>query len=539
MTACIPFITYGNGNTNTREYCNSLIDSSTKEEKKNPVKAIEYLNEAQLIAETNSWKDVLLTILNNKGILYFDLLDYDLAMEYYLAAYQITLEQDNKKAAFTVLNNIGIVYGETNQHAKAIEYLEKAYPMAEQLNDTTRIIMLAINLIISFHALENPDEAVKYINALSALLQDKPNEKWSIYLNTEKAKNLYLRKKYDAAETLALATLQQYPKIGYDYNLQHNCKPGLLICLSKIYQAKGNREKAFYYGEEALKTGPVLPERINIYEYLSELYQQFNSPALALRYKDSLIITKDSLHKINIKGNLESSQIKIELLNSKNKLEENKARQKNERILYISLFIFISILAIILIWLFSIKSRHNKRYAELKLQQEKNQKLILEQQLKEQETISMLEQERFNMEMELKNRQLTTQVLLQANKKEMLQDVIQRLSSIPQQSKTPELNSALFVLRQQLKESEQWNDFLIHFQQINTSFISLLKGKHPDLNDSDIRLLSYIYLNLDNKKIAELLNISFDSLRKKKQRLANKIGIETTSLYTYLINTIK
>ncbi len=212
-------------------------------------------------------------------------------MEYYLAAYKITLEQDDKKGAFIVLNNIGIVYGETNQYAKAIEYLEKAYPVAEQLNDSNKIIMLAVNLAISFHAMEKPDGAIKYLNAVSDILQDNPDEKWSIYLNTEKANNLYLRKEYDAAETLALATLQQYPKIGYDYNLQHNCKPGLLICLSKIYQAKGNREKAFYFGQEAVKANPILPERIHIFKYMSDLYQQFNFPVLALQYNSPVSLS--------------------------------------------------------------------------------------------------------------------------------------------------------------------------------------------------------------------------------------------------------
>ena len=222
-------------------------------------------------------------------------------------------------------------------------------------------------------------------------------------------------------------------------------------------------------------------------------------------------------------------------------MTENKAKQKAERMLFIVVIISIFLLAMILIWVLriqSIRNKQRKQITELELEKSKNQKLILEQQLKEHETLTLLEQERFNTEIDAKNRQLTAQVLLQANRKEMIQEIIQILSIVPQQSKVSELDSVMFSLKQQLKEAERWNDFFIHFEQINPSFISLLKEKHPDINDNDIRLLSYIYLNLDSKKIAELLNISFDSFRKKKQRLANKMGIETTELYTHLVNSI-
>ncbi len=550
-----------NGHTNTRQYCSSLIDSSRKEEKRNPAKALEYLNEAQLVAETNNYGDLLIIVLNNKGIIYFALLDYDLAMEYYLAAYKITLEQDDKKGAFIVLNNIGIVYGETNQYAKAIEYLEKAYPVAEQLNDSNKIIMLAVNLAISFHAMEKPDGAIKYLNAVSDILQDNPDEKWSIYLNTEKANNLYLRKEYDAAETLALKVLQQYRNIENKYNSKLDYRSVLFLCLSKIYQAKGNREKAFYFGQEAVKANPILPERIHIFKYMSDLYQQFNFPVLALQYKDSLIMAKDSLHKINIKDNLESNQVKIELLNSENRLAENKAKQKNERILFISLFVFIAILAIILIWVFriqSIRNKQRKQITDLELEKEKNQKLILEQylkkketltllkeeqltieklrleqQLKEQETSALLKQERLNNEIEVKNKQLTAQILSHSNKHEWISEMLNSLLEIPEKSRDSLLDSIIRNLKMQQKDSSEWETFLNYLEEINPSLLIALQHIHPNLTSNDIQLIFCIYLDLDTKKIAHLLNVSIETCRKKKQRLSDKIGIKVPELRNY------
>ncbi|PKP15743.1 MAG: hypothetical protein CVU07_09125, partial [Bacteroidetes bacterium HGW-Bacteroidetes-23] len=62
-----------------------------------------------------------------------------------------------------------------------------------------------------------------------------------------------------------------------------------------------------------------------------------------------------------------------------------------------------------------------------------------------------------------------------------------------------------------------------------------LKIKHPDLNANEIRFLSFIYLNLNTKEIASLLNISPESCRKRKERLLKKLNLEAdVSLYAYL-----
>ena len=46
------------------------------------------------------------------------------------------------------------------------------------------------------------------------------------------------------------------------------------------------------------------------------------------------------------------------------------------------------------------------------------------------------------------------------------------------------------------------------------------------------------YLNFNTKEIASLLNISLDSCKKKRQRLASKLGIDTTQLHNYLLSIV-
>jgi len=52
---------------------------------------------------------------------------------------------------------------------------------------------------------------------------------------------------------------------------------------------------------------------------------------------------------------------------------------------------------------------------------------------------------------------------------------------------------------------------------------------------NDIRFLSYLYMNLSIKEISSLLNITPDACRKRKERIAKKMGLqETAELFPYL-----
>ena len=200
------------------------------------------------------------------------------------------------------------------------------------------------------------------------------------------------------------------------------------------------------------------------------------------------------------------------------------------------------------------------RSIELELQQEKNRKLILEQELKKQEIASLLEQEKSNNERKEKlllkrklkeqemlalleqerlnneNSQLAAKVLIQSNRNELIEEIISRLSKIPTQSEDSQLQLVIRQLKTQLKDSSELNNSIAYFDQINPSFLSSLKQKHPNLSVSDIRFLSYLFLNFNTKEIANLLNMSFDSCKKKRQRLASKMGVETAQLYNYLLS---
>ena len=582
FAVAILLASYGNANTDAQKHYEELFDSAYKERMdKNYAKALEYLYKSKVLVEANDWDGKRAIVLNQLGIIYWQLSDFEKAMEYYLEAYKIAIKISDRKMEEGLLNNIASLYETNEEYHKAIEYLRKAYDISTEINDSGSIALVACNIGIIYDYLKEYDIAAKYLDEgieIAENMSDK-NALYQIYgIYIGKIQNLFHLEKYNEAEELSLRVLRDQQENGSVF-LQD--KQTIFFYLSHIYQKKGEIQKAIYYAQEALRSKPMLKQVMLTYNYLSELYQQNGSLDIALQYKDSAFYAMDSLQRINNKNYTEGNRIKFEVFNLEKTLAENQAKQKAERILLISILTFIIILAIVLIWIFriqSIRNRQRKQITELELQQEKNrnlleeeqlnnenlrleqqlkeketialleqerlqnevnEKLLLKQQLKEQEMVRLLEQERLSSEIDTKNKQLIAKALSQSDKNELLKEVVSLLSNISQQSDNPQLGVTIRKLNAQLKKSTDWDNFLTQFERINPSFFYSLKEEFPTLTANDIHLLSYIYLNLDTQKVSELLNISAEAYRQKKHRLAGKMGLETTELYVFLVNKIK
>lgn len=548
---------------NSLAYYQDILERSGKEYTAgNYAKSLEYLIEVKTFAEVSNHIELQMHALNNMGIVYTGILDYEKAIECYLEAYQIAIKEQDKRLEMAILSNISELYSINNEPYKAKEYVEKAYEGAIQIKDSLRAGRYATNLASFANQTGDLIQAEKYIDIAMSMLEGQTGDS-SLLIITKlvEVENLYLKKEYNKAEQLAMEVLDEVYKIKNDELTIEN-----LLLLSKINQQKNHIPKSINYAKECFGYNPNLPVLIEIYQQLSSLFRINNSLALALEYQDSVMIIKDSLAKITDMSRVANNQIRFDLINSEKELAENRTKQKSERKFFISATSFVIILILVLLWIFRIRSIKNKQYkiiSELELDKEKNNKLLLEQQLREQEALTLLaqeqlnneqlllrqqlheqevlsslEQERLNNEIDLRNRQLMIKILFQSERNELIKEIVNTLSSIPDYDENKILCSVIQQLKLQLKESSDWNSFLTYFEQINPSFLSSLKKYHPELTVNEIRLLSYVYLNLDTKEISKLLNITPNYCRKKKQRISKKINISTSDIYDYIINFV-
>lgn len=62
-------------------------------------------------------------------------------------------------------------------------------------------------------------------------------------------------------------------------------------------------------------------------------------------------------------------------------------------------------------------------------------------------------------------------------------------------------------------------------------------NKHPNLTQNELKLCAYLRINLSSKEIAQMLNISPESLITKRYRLRKKLDLDTEdNLVKFLSN---
>ncbi|MDR0371919.1 MAG: tetratricopeptide repeat protein, partial [Prevotellaceae bacterium] len=526
---------------NSIEECERLIRAGVEaRNRKEHVKSLELLTDAKLIAETNNFPRQLFLAYNNIGLNHYVRLDYGEALNNYLEAYKIALKDLDSSSEMTVLNNIAILYSKENRMDKAEEYFDKAFSLAKKNKDSLKTGFYAVNLAIVAKERGQLKQADEYINMALPLLDSQPEVLQQGKL--VEAKILFKNNSIDRAEQIANNLLHRT-----DGTMDSDHKVAVLLLLSDIYDRKQNRDKAIEYALSTLDGNHIdIESKISIFKHLSELYRKYNDPNNALCYRDSLDMAKDSLNVIKNEMLFENSRIKFELQNYREELMRSKGKLDAQQTLNIVMFSFFAFVIILIFWVFrasatrhkqrKIIAEHTQKITGLELEKEQNNRLLLEKQLKEKETLILLEKEKLRNEIESKNRQLAVKALHLANKNELIDSILHSLSVIPAVANDSAITRQITKLKHNLKEDNmEWQNFLTHFEDVNQRFLSALKTRHPGLSANDIRFLSYVYINLNSKEISSMLNITHDACRKRKERICIKMNLpENADLYHYL-----
>lgn len=499
--------------------------------KKEHTKSLALLVETEAIAQKNKWYEQTFRATLNIGSNYYLLSDYGEALQYYLQAYEIALEHLDSRQEMTVLNNIGILYFQEEERSQAKKYFFKAYQKAKQVKDEVKVGYYAVNLALVSNKMKEVDSAQFYTQKALPLLKNTPNV--LLQAKMAQAEMFLLKEQYNKSEKIALNLLPELEGVSQVEN-----KVFILLVLAQISEAQNKINNALNYTIEARKAQKGFENRTEVYDYLSELYGKTGDFEKAIAYKDSVIIAADSLNTIRNRKLFENEKVKFQLQNYQHELSESKEVLKQERRFFYSI-IGIAVLCMgFIIWVYrsnSVKHKQRKKIVELELAKEKSDHLLIEKQLREKEALASLEQERLKNELEVKNRKLTAKALYLSSKNDLIEEVVESLSLHTEIADNPQLKKQITELKKHLKKDTQWDSFFTHFEEINQGFLDRLRNKYPKLTPSDIRFITYLYMNLSNKEIASLLNITPQSCRKRKERISKKMNIpKNTTIDAYL-----
>lgn len=284
----------------------------------------------------------------------------------------------------------------------------------------------------------------------------------------------------------------------------------------------------------------------------SDAYKHFK---IYSNYKDSIFNTEKSKQIAEIRTRYETEKKENENVILRNELEIKMIKDaKNRNFLRFLFFIslILLVLALLLFRLFRLRNmalkkhklllEREKQLSEMQIknkenenkilitekEKEKIENLLLMEELKAQQEITMLQKEKHEADLQLKNKELSSLMLQFINKNEILGKIkiiiLEELKN-PNADFHAGLQKTLSEIQNNIDMEIDWKKFKINFEVVHGNFFERLNESFPGLTSNEQKLAGYLRMNLTSSEIAQIMCISVDSVSKNRQRLKKKLNI--------------
>ncbi len=437
------------------------------------------LEALKLYEELGKKKD-LFKVYQNLGIVFDQMKEYDKALDYYFKALSIynNITSENKPdlrgKMSTVYNCIGAVYQVKKDYDTALQYYTKALGISKEFKQDANLGMIYNNLGKLSMNLGKEDEALNYFN-LS--LQHR-----------EKIKDLN-----GMARTYLFEGIF-FMEIGeYDQALDMANKAKKLIELIGRKGLELDMELLFF----------------NIYQAKKEYQKALTSH---IRYKE---LDDSQRSEANLK-----EQVSLQMQYEFDKKEKIREAEKQKMKFKYGLIISVLTLVCIIIGLFySLAKNHSKRVTL------------------EKERVS-LEKKSLEQDLELKNKELTTNVMYLLQKNELINSISSRLLQLKKKLKKENQEDAQRIIfdLQAGADRDVWDEFETRFLQVHNAFYLKLKEVCTVLTPSEVKLCAFLRLNMTSKEISAITHQSVKSIEVARARVRKKLDLtgKDVNLVTFL-----
>jgi len=475
-------------------------------------KAMDLAQKAKEMAEDINYEKELANSLNLIGTIYSELDDYDQSSQYLFESLKIFENLGNKEGIALSLGSIGNNFFYQKDYKKAIEYYKNSLEIAIKIDNQALIKKQYNNMGAAYF---NNDTAVFFFQKalkISKNLGDKLGQGTNImnigYIRMKEKKFtealLNFRQSLDFAAELDnhLHMARCYLNFGYCYYQAKRIEESIEYFKKALYEGQKNR----YYRiiEPASKM-------------LDLIYSERHDTVNAYKYVVIEKLADDSLSAFQ-KQKL-SSKLELQYLYEKKELKRQLAQQaKNAMMLFV---IFSLVAGLVILGLVFAKHRLKSKFVVL-----------------EKEKIS-LEKKKIETELDIKNRELTVNLISLIRKNEMFADISKKLMQIETNAKGDETKQAIHKISQDLRTStddKMLNEFSLRFQEVHAGFYEKLLQAYPDLSQNELKLCAFLRLNMSTKDIAELTGQQLASIDKARYRLRKKLALPgaDTNLVTFL-----
>ena len=417
----------------------------------------------------------------------------------YVDAIKDFLEAEKRMIASKNPEYLGMIYNSLASNFKDLEdrtsaksYYEKAKKVFEEQGDKLAVVMVYNNLGTIYRKANLLDSALYVYGEASKLLLSL-NNTFLLAQNTLNLGNVYEQKgELDQAETAFLQCLELSEASELQYGILLST-----VNLGNLYRMKKDYFRSKEWLNRALDLSNSMGlarEKGLVLERLSWLARDTNNFEEAYAQSVQAAAIQDSLASESVKKEVQALQAKFEKEKSEN--EVLSLRTKNQQA---TLGLLAAGIGILLLVTFSLYVLYR-------------QKRLLAQKL-----LAESEREVLSKAIQVKDMELTAQALQLLQFKKRMEESSEDAEGSSEEKKER------FPARESFDALLQ--DFENRISTSNEDFYQKLLGAYPDLKPSELKLCSYLRLNLSTKELAEILNKSVRTIENTRFAIRKKMGL--------------
>jgi tetratricopeptide (TPR) repeat protein len=477
--------------------------------------AYDYSKQALEIAKKNGNKRLLSNAYTQVASNLIFIGIYDESLKYFIEALRIAEKLEDESILFPLYHNIGVLKDRLQQFDEALEYYFKALGLLESRAKKDKNFVKGNEYSTLYNSIGNiygskgdKKSAKEYYLKAYDLAKGKDSEIFGTICNNLGKIGI---------ETGDYENAYKFLNESLNFRIKQNDQYGIAktsIFLSYYYKDKKQYLKAIEYANNALKISNETNAKLslqNATNILSDIYFEMKDYEKSLEFFKQYKTYNDSLLNDKKYGEIAKLQLQYE-----NEITDRvkEAKDQKRRLVMFIITSTLLLISVILGLLYFLSKSRNKR---IKLENEKLEK-----------------------EMQLKNKELTTNVMYLLKKNELIENITERLLKLKgkvREENAEPIQKIIFDL-QSITEKEVWEEFEYRFQSVHEEFYKTLQRKFPDLSPSEIKLAAFLRLNMTTKDISSITGQSINSLETARYRLRKKLGItnQEVNLVNFLLN---
>lgn len=303
-----------------------------------------------------------------------------------------------------------------------------------------------------------------------------------------------------------------------------NIRGVLFANIGNHHRDIGQYDTAMMYYEKAKELclrENNLSQYANIAYNISIMYNSIGQPDSAFAYlKEYNNLTAKILQPQTSESYRNYVDMVMELSQNRVQLSQQAIDIKNKQLI-IAITSGAALVLSTLLVLYAMAERRKSMRQLLLLKEVENKELS--DQLEMEQRIKQLQ----DQQIEQKRKEITSYTLLLSGKNQILFQIKELLR---QMEKTQDPN-ILKKIQRSIDENlhtddDYWEQFVLLFNQVDAGFFERLKDRFKDLTQNEIRLCAYIRIGMTSKQIAQMLNLSPESVNKNRYRLRKKLALD-------------